>query len=99
LDFVFPKKWRPPWLTDPGEVGASLEPAQEHVEVVSKLPAESATDQSKSHGRAVLTCGAGGKEWSRLENGWTWRAASTHGTQPSLLCRTVFLPRSFAIRF
>lgn len=48
LDFVFPKKWRALWLMDPGEVGLTLEPAQEHVEGASKLLFGSATDQSKS---------------------------------------------------
>lgn len=33
---------------DPGEVGVTLEPAQERVEGASKLPFVSATDQSKS---------------------------------------------------
>lgn len=46
-DFVFLKKWRPLRLMDPGEVGVTLEPAQEHVEEASKQPSESATDQSK----------------------------------------------------
>lgn len=32
---------------DPGEVGLTLEPAQEHVEGASKLLFGSATDQSK----------------------------------------------------
>lgn len=47
LDFVFPKKWRALQLMDPGEVGATLGPAQERVEEASKQPSESATDQSK----------------------------------------------------
>lgn len=46
MDFVFPKKWRSPRLMDPGEVGVTLEPAQEHAEEGSKQPSESATDQS-----------------------------------------------------
>lgn len=46
LDFVFLKKRRALRLMDPGEVGVTLEPAQEHVEEASKQPSESATDQS-----------------------------------------------------
>lgn len=48
MDFVSPKKWRAPWPMDPGEVGVTLEPAQERVEGASKLLFASATDQSKS---------------------------------------------------
>lgn len=47
LDFVFPKKWRALQLMDPGEVGVTLGPAQEHVEEASKQPSESATGQSQ----------------------------------------------------
>lgn len=57
LDFVFPKKWRPPRLTDPGEVGLRLEPAPERVEGASASLSGSATDQSKSQASSMLLPG------------------------------------------
>ena len=42
---------------DPGEVGVTLEPAQEHVEGASKQPFASATDQSKSTSLSLLLLG------------------------------------------
>jgi hypothetical protein len=45
---------------DPGEVGVTLEPAQEHVEGASKQPFASATDQSKSRSSSLLLLGQQG---------------------------------------
>ena len=46
---------------DPGEVGVTLEPAQEHVEGASKQPFASATDQSKSLSSSLFLLGR--QEW------------------------------------
>lgn len=42
---------------DPGEVGLSLEPAQEHVEGASASLSGTATDQSKSQNSSLLLPG------------------------------------------
>ncbi|GAB1291091.1 A disintegrin-like and metallopeptidase (reprolysin type) with thrombospondin type 1 motif, 9 [Apodemus speciosus] len=44
------KKWRALQLMDPGEVGVTLGPAQEHVEEASKQLSESATGQMPKNG-------------------------------------------------
>lgn len=70
LDFVFPKKWRPPRLMDPGEVGLRLEPAPERVEGASAPLSGSATDQRKSGTPPCPAGRAGAKKARREPCGW-----------------------------